>query len=62
MNTKIIFLNIAPEDFVLASRAARYQLDRPDGGNSTILAYGEGADQKHFFVKRNKASITVRPC
>lgn len=60
-HTKIIFLNIAPDDFVLACRAARYQLARTDGGTSSILCYGEG-DEKRFYVKSNKASITVRPC
>lgn len=62
MHTKIIFLNVDPEDFILASNAARYQLARTDGGKSAILVYGEDNAAKQFYVKQNKASITVRPC
>lgn len=62
MHTKIIFLNIDPEDFILASRAAKYQLARTDGGKSSILIYGDIDNSKTFYVKENKASITVRPC
>lgn len=61
MKTKIIFLNIDPDDFVLACRAAKYQLARTDGGRSSIIAYGED-EKKTFYVKCNKDSITVRPC
>lgn len=60
-HTKIIFLNIDPDDFILASRAVKYQLARTDGGNSSIVAYGND-EKKTFYVKRNKASVTVRPC
>lgn len=69
--TKIIFLDVDPGDFILASRAARYQLARTDGGKSSILVYGEDRHTygeahddkaKRFYVKENKASITVRPC
>jgi hypothetical protein len=64
MATKIIIKDVAPVDWVLAIRAARWLLDRPDT-DSVILAYGESADYDklmHFYAKRNKSSITVRPC
>lgn len=57
---KIILVDIEPEDYILACRAAKYQLQRTDGGKDAILQYG---DRKlTFYVKRNKASITVRKC
>jgi len=60
---KIIIKDVNPDDWILAIRAARWLLDLPDTKDS-ILAYGEGLDEqlKHFYVKRNKTSITVRPC
>jgi hypothetical protein len=59
---KIIIKDVAPVDWGLAIRAARWLLDRPDSKDAT-LAYGEvGCGLAHFYAKRNKSSITVRPC
>lgn len=58
---RIILKDIDPDDWVLAIRAARYLKERfrPD----VWLAYGEGANIKEFYAKRNKGkSITVRAC
>lgn len=59
----IILRDIQPDDWVLGIRAAKWLLKYPKK-NDAILAYGEGAvgNLKHFYVKRNKASITVRLC
>lgn len=60
---KIILKDIAPDDWTLGIRAAKWLLDRFQ--KDAIIAYGESDDankNKHFYVKRNKASITVRPC
>lgn len=58
---KVILLDIEPESFTLACRAAKYQIERKDGGKSSIMQYGD--DPKlTFYVKRNKSSITVRKC
>lgn len=59
----IIFRDIPPDDMILAVRAAKWLGERPTQKDA-ILAYGEGpADtQKYFYAKRNKSSITVRPC
>lgn len=57
---RIIFLEIAQDDMILACRAVNWLRERFT--KDAILAYGEGEDQRHFYVKRNKSSITVRPC
>jgi hypothetical protein len=62
--TKIIIKDVPPDDWMLAIRAARWLLDRPDTKDA-ILAYGEGSGVihlTHFYAKRNKSSITVWPC
>jgi hypothetical protein len=58
---RIIFLDVEPDDMILAVRAAKWLLERSN--KDAILAYGEGDDKdlKHFYARRNKASITVRP-
>lgn len=61
MATKLIIKDVAPVDWGLAIRAARWLLDRPDR-DSTEMVYGEAGDIRHFYAKRNKSSITVRPC
>lgn len=60
---KIILKDIPPDDWVLGIRAAKWLLERFQ--KDVILAYGHGDDAnqlKHFYARRNKASITVRPC
>ncbi len=56
MMRRVILLDVPPDDFVLATRAVQWLLGRVE--NDGILSYGDGKD---FYVKRNKASITVRP-
>lgn len=57
---RVIFLDVPQDDYVLAIRAVIY-LEKiiPDQADA-ILSYQPG--DKDFYVKRNKASITVRPC
>jgi hypothetical protein len=57
---RIIFLKIELDDMVLAVRAAKWLLANTN--KDAIIKYGEGSNSKHFYVRRNKASITVRPC
>lgn len=59
---RIIFLGVPIDDMILAVRAAKWLHERLT--KDAILAYGDSADSdklKHFYVRRNKASITVRP-
>ncbi len=60
MIRRVILLDVPLEDYALAARAATWLMGqfRQDG----IVAYGEHSAPKEFYVKRNKASITVRPC
>lgn len=55
---KIILKDIDKDDWILGIRAAKWLIERPH--KDAIIAYGEGNCQRHFYVKRNKASITVR--
>lgn len=56
----VILKDLEPDDFILGIRAARWLMERFQG--DAVVAYGEGTDTKDFYVKRNKRSITVRPC
>lgn len=56
----IILRNIEPDDYILAIRAAKYLLGRFE--KDAILSYGESIPTKDFYVRRNKSSISVRPC
>jgi hypothetical protein len=56
----VILKGVDPDDFILATRAARWMLAQPHSQKDGIIAYGEG-ETKDFYVKRNKASVTVRP-
>lgn len=56
---KIIIRDVPQADWSLALRAAIWLADHPEHKDA-ILAYGER--KTHFFAKRNKDSITVRPC
>ena len=60
MRMKIILKDLDPDDYILAVRAAKYLLS--GSSKDAILCYGEGTKTKDFYAKRNKASITVRPC
>lgn len=57
---KIILKDIPPDDWILGVRAARWLLMRTC--KDALLAYGDGEAERTFYAKRNKASITVRPC
>jgi hypothetical protein len=48
------------DNLILAGRAAKFLLTRPDYVGDAVLAYGEGTQQVVFYARRNKASITVR--
>jgi hypothetical protein len=54
-----IIIECVPENLVVAGRAARWLLDRPNHKDA-IVAYGEGKNEVAFYVKRNKSSISVR--
>lgn len=57
---RVILADVEPDDFVLAVRAAKWLMGQ--FRKDAVLAYGEGDKTKDFYVRRNKASITVRPC
>ncbi len=57
---KFIFKDVRIDDLILAVRAATWLHEREY--KDSVLCYGEGSDERCFYVKRNKASITVRPC
>ena len=44
---------------ILACRAANWLRSRPQNKDA-IVAYGEGASEVTFYVKKNKSSISVR--
>lgn len=56
----VILKDVEPDDLILGIRAARWLMERSQ--KDAIVAYGEGAETKDFYVKRNRRSITVRPC
>jgi hypothetical protein len=47
-----------PEKFILAVRAAKSMLQHPDS-KDMVVAFEDGSD---FYIKRNKAGLTVRDC
>lgn len=57
---RIILRDVDPEDFILAIRAVKSLMARSE--QDAVILFGEGAKTKDFYVRRNKASITVRPC
>jgi hypothetical protein len=57
---KIILKDIPQDDWILGIRAAKWLAGRVQ--KDALIAYGDGNDERNFYVKRNKASITVRPC
>lgn len=59
---RVILEAKAEGDLSLALRAARWLMQQPFTQKDAILVYGEGEEAKDFYVKRGKASISVRPC
>ena len=57
---KIILKDMEQDDWILGVRAAKWLMGQFK--KDAVISYGEGKDTKDFYVKRNKASITVRPC
>jgi hypothetical protein len=57
---KIILKDMEPDDWILGVRAAKWLKERFQ--KDAVISYGEGVQSKDFYVKRNKTSITVRPC
>ena len=56
---RFILRDVGAGDMILAARAAKHGLTM--AGADTILAFGEGEEPvATFYIKRNKASITVR--
>lgn len=55
---RIILNLVRDEDALLAVRAARW-LIAEEGQKDAILCYGDSNDPPAFWVKRNKASISV---
>lgn len=57
---KVIFLDIPMDEMILAIRAVKWLVVNQDK-HEGLMAYGEGPGTRTFYVRRNKASITVRP-
>lgn len=57
---RVILHDIDPDDFILAARAVRWLMARPQQ-REAIIAYGD-EPARNFYVRRNAASITVKPC
>lgn len=53
---KIILKDIEPDDWILGVRAVKRLLTL--SCDDAVISY---ENEKRFYVKRNKASITVRP-
>lgn len=58
MSRERIIFEGDPDNFYLASRAARWLLARPKQADA-ILSYGDAPNEVVFYVKRNKASIRI---
>ena len=57
---KIILKDMDPDDWILGIRAAKWLMGQLK--KDAILTYGAGEFTKDIYVRRNKASITARPC
>lgn len=57
MAMRIILRDVEPDDYILAVRAVKAL--RSQFRKDAVVSYG---DDKDFYVRRNKTSITVRPC
>lgn len=57
---KIILNDMDEDDWILGVRAAGWL--KGQFKKDAVLTFGQGKDMKDFYVKRNKASITVRRC
>ena len=61
---RVILIGIEPDDFVLAARAVR-SADKEMPGKDMIVAFNDphtGAERKAFYLRKNKASLTVSEC
>ena len=61
--TKVILLNLDPNDYILACRVVKWMVKQPPNIKDGILDFDDHSAPmaKHtFYVRRNKASITVR--
>lgn len=58
---KVILTDLDPDDWILGVRAAKWLLDKPLKKDA-VMSYGDAPNVKDFYVKRNKASITIREC
>lgn len=58
MSRERIIFEGDPDNLVLAARASKWLIARPQQVDA-ILSYGEGKQEVVFYVKRNKASIRV---
>lgn len=58
MGRERIIFEGEPDNLIIAARAAKWLLARPTQRDA-IVAYGEGSQEVVFYVKRNKASISV---
>jgi hypothetical protein len=58
-----LIINAEPEQWGLAIRAAKWLTEQPPEQRDGILTYGERRPGRAaFYVRRNKASITVQEC
>lgn len=53
-------MDLEPDDLILGVRAAQWLMARFK--KDAILSYGDFPNTKDIYVKRNKSSITARPC
>ncbi len=58
---KVILKDVDPDDLILAIRVACWMIGQQESQKSAIMVF-DGPEKKLFYVCRNKASITVRPC
>jgi hypothetical protein len=54
-----VTIYVDPEKFILAVRAARFKINTRPDAKDMIVSIGNEGD---FYVKQNKAGITVRDC
>jgi hypothetical protein len=59
---KIILKDIEPDDWIIGIRAAKWLMGKPLQKDAILCFDISKNNTKDFYIKRNKASITVRPC
>jgi hypothetical protein len=57
---KLILTDLTQDEWLLGVRAGRWLAERVQ--KDAIVSYGDGDKALDLYVKRNKASISVRPC